>query len=177
MTDNRNLLELTAAEKQDLERWAQSRTLPAGDVFRARLILALADGQSYREMVRGMRTSAATIARWRRRFEQDRFALAAAAACGRVLRRRKDRDPGTGSARSCAAAITGASRTAWFRVLPSRDTVAVCRLGCENRQGARQDRETAHQRGVYCLLAGVGEEGAVGEADPHRAGQSVRPQD
>src|SRR2546428_5807874 len=99
------------------------------------------------------------------------------AAWGRVLRRRKDRDPGTGSGRSCAAAITGASRTAWFRVLPSRDTVAVCRLGCENRQGARQDRETAHQRGVYCLLAGVGEEGAVGEADPHRAGQSVRPQD
>src|SRR2546422_274097 len=74
MTDNRNLLELTAAEKPDLERWAQSRTLPAGDVFRARLILALADGQSYREMVRGMRTSAATIARWRRRFEQDRLA-------------------------------------------------------------------------------------------------------
>src|SRR2546426_12550006 len=74
MTDNRNLLELTAAEKQDLERWAQSRTLPAGDVFRARLILALADGQSYREVGRGMRTSAATIARWRRRFEQDRLA-------------------------------------------------------------------------------------------------------
>src|SRR3989475_10643569 len=74
MTDNRNLLELTAAEKPDLERWAQSRTWPAGDVFRARLILALAAGQSYREMVRGMRTSAATIARWRRRFEQDRLA-------------------------------------------------------------------------------------------------------
>src|SRR5206468_4230717 len=115
MTDNRNLLELTAAEKQDLERWAQSRTLPAGDVFRARLILALADGQSYREMVRGMRTSAATIARWRRRFEQDRlagleghhrFVLGAAAACGRVLRRRKDRDPGTGSARSCVLPLS-----------------------------------------------------------------------
>src|SRR3989442_7952032 len=74
MTDNRNLLELTAAEKPDLERWAQSRTLPAGDVFRARLILALADGPSYREMGRGMRTSAATIARWRTRFEQDRLA-------------------------------------------------------------------------------------------------------
>ena len=27
--------------------WAASRTLPAGDVFRARLILALADGQTY----------------------------------------------------------------------------------------------------------------------------------
>src|SRR3989441_3761102 len=74
MTDNRNLLELTAAEKPDLERWAQSRTLPAGDVFRARLILALAGGQSYREVVRGMRTSAATIGRWGRRFGQDPLA-------------------------------------------------------------------------------------------------------
>src|SRR5262250_716872 len=74
MTDNRNLLTLTAEEKQDLEHWAQSRTLPAGDVFRARLILALAEGQSYREIERSMHTSAATIARWRTRFEQDRLA-------------------------------------------------------------------------------------------------------
>jgi len=74
MTDNRNLLTLTPEEKQDLERWAQSRTLPAGDVFRARLILALAEGQSYREIERSMHTSAATIARWRSRFEQDRLA-------------------------------------------------------------------------------------------------------
>src|SRR6201984_398622 len=71
MTDNRNLLELTAEEKRDLERWAQSRTLPAGDVFRARLILALAAGKSYREIESGMQTSAATIARWRVRFERD----------------------------------------------------------------------------------------------------------
>jgi len=54
-----------------LERWAQSRTLPAGDVFRARLILALAAGKSYREIESGMQTSAATIARWRVRFERD----------------------------------------------------------------------------------------------------------
>jgi hypothetical protein len=44
MTDNRNLLKLTAEQKQELQRWAQSRTLPAGDVFRARLLLALAKG-------------------------------------------------------------------------------------------------------------------------------------
>jgi len=74
MTGNRNLLTLTPEEKQDLEHWAQSRTLPAGDVFRARLILALAEGQSYREIERSMHTSAATIARWRTRFEQDRLA-------------------------------------------------------------------------------------------------------
>src|SRR5260370_12914125 len=74
MTDNRNVLELTAEEKRDLERWAQARTLPAGDVFRARLILALAAGKSYREIESGMQTSAATIARWRVRFERDGLA-------------------------------------------------------------------------------------------------------
>src|SRR5258706_3432843 len=74
MADNRNLLPLTPEEKQDLERWAQSRTLPAGDVFRARLILALAEGKSYRQIENSMQTSAATIARWRTRFEQDRLA-------------------------------------------------------------------------------------------------------
>jgi putative transposase len=74
MTDNQNLLTLTPEEKRDLERWAQSRTLPAGDVFRARLIWALAAGNSYREIESGMGTSATTIARWRSRFEQDRLA-------------------------------------------------------------------------------------------------------
>src|SRR5712691_3228440 len=74
MTDNRNLLAITPEEKQDLERWAQSRTLPAGDVFRARLLLALAAGKSYRQIESGMQTSAATIARWRMRFEQEGLA-------------------------------------------------------------------------------------------------------
>ena len=88
MTDNRNLLELTAEEKRDLERWAQSRSLPAGDVFRARLILALAYCKSYREIENGMRISAVTIVRWRTRFKKDRSAglgevgIAAAGAVG-----------------------------------------------------------------------------------------------
>ena len=68
------MLILTADEKQELERWSQSRTLPAGEVFRARLILALAEGQSYREIQKRMQTSAATIARWNERFEQQRLA-------------------------------------------------------------------------------------------------------
>jgi transposase len=74
MTDNRNVLALTPEEKQDLERWAQSRSLPAGDVFRARLILALGKGESYREIETNLHTSAATIARWKIRFDQDRLA-------------------------------------------------------------------------------------------------------
>src|SRR4030081_868273 len=69
MTDNRNLLLLTLEEKQDLERWAASRTLPAGDVFRARLILALAEGVSYRQIMAKLQTTAPTISRWKQRFE------------------------------------------------------------------------------------------------------------
>jgi hypothetical protein len=34
------MLELTAEEHEELSHWAQSRMLAAGDVFRARLILA-----------------------------------------------------------------------------------------------------------------------------------------
>jgi Helix-turn-helix domain len=73
MADNRDLVVLTPEEKQELERWAQSRTLPAGDVFRARLILALAAGRSYREIEKSLGTSAPTLARWRKRFEQRRL--------------------------------------------------------------------------------------------------------
>ncbi len=74
MTDNRNLLKLIPEQREELQRWAQSRTLPAGDVFRARLILALADGTPYREIARRLNTSLPTIARWKMRFERDGLA-------------------------------------------------------------------------------------------------------
>src|SRR6202049_978946 len=74
MTDNRSLLKLMPEQREDLQRWAQSRTLPAGDVFRARLILALADGSTYREIARSLKTSLPTIARWKMRFERDGLA-------------------------------------------------------------------------------------------------------
>jgi transposase len=239
MTDNRNLLTLTPEEKQDLERWAQSRTLPAGDVFRARLILALAEGQSYREIAKGMRTSAATIARWRTRFEQDRLAglegrhqgskprTATPAVQARVARRvqQKPRDGSTHWSCRRLARELGVSKSTVQRILtqarlkPHRlqrylasddpyfeakaaDIIGLylhppqhaavfcvdektaiqaldrldpvlplspgraerhgfeyyrhgtlsCRFGCADRQGGRQDRETAHQRGVHCLF-------------------------
>ena len=68
-----SLLILTQDEREELSGWAQSRTLPAGDVFRARLILALADGWSYSEIEQRLNTSSPTIARWRGRFEQKRM--------------------------------------------------------------------------------------------------------
>ena len=64
---------LTADERAELEQMTQSRTLPAGDVFRARLILMLADGLPYRKIQERLATTAPTIARWRRRFVKQRI--------------------------------------------------------------------------------------------------------
>jgi hypothetical protein len=44
MSGYAGLRELTEQEREELMQWAQSRTLSAGDVFRARLMLVLADG-------------------------------------------------------------------------------------------------------------------------------------
>src|SRR5216683_6557957 len=130
MTDNRNLLLLTLEEKQDLERWAQSRTLPAGDVFRARLILALAEGESYRRIMTTLRTTAPTISRWKQRFEQDGIAgldprhkgsqprVADAAVQARIARKTQQR-PADGSTHwSCRkmAAALGLSKSTVQRV-------------------------------------------------------------
>mgnify|MGYP002349472101 CR=1 FL=1 len=62
--------ELSQDQREELLRWAQSRTLPAGDVFRARLILALADGKSWSQIETELHTSRPTIARWKQRFEE-----------------------------------------------------------------------------------------------------------
>jgi transposase len=66
----RELLILTPEQREELSCWAQSRTLPAGDVFRARLILAVADGQSYVQIKKTLQTTAPTISRWKQRFER-----------------------------------------------------------------------------------------------------------
>ena len=74
MREYRELLRLKDGQWSELKRWAQSRTLPAGDLFRARLILALADGKTYSQIMRSLQTTAPTISRWKQRFEQDGMA-------------------------------------------------------------------------------------------------------
>lgn len=71
MRRNQPVLTITDEQRIELSRWAQSRTLSASDVFHARLILALADGQSYSQIMRSLQTAAPTISRWKQRFEQD----------------------------------------------------------------------------------------------------------
>jgi transposase len=56
------------------EQIARSRTLPAADIFRARLILMLAEGLPYRTMQTRLDTTAATISRWKQRFVKGRIA-------------------------------------------------------------------------------------------------------
>src|SRR6204780_4607718 len=66
-------LVLTQQERQELQEMTQSRTLPAGDVMRSRMILLLADGVSYQKIQDLLDTTAPTIARWKRRFLPHRI--------------------------------------------------------------------------------------------------------
>src|SRR5579862_2854833 len=59
---------LTHDQRAELNSIAQSRSLPAGYVFRAKLILMLAEGASFNTIKHRLQTSAPTIIRWKQRF-------------------------------------------------------------------------------------------------------------
>jgi transposase len=61
-------VELSEEERVELSSIAQSRSLPAGYVFRARLILMLAEGATFQTIMQQLRTTAPTIIRWKARF-------------------------------------------------------------------------------------------------------------
>ena len=67
-------VEVTNEQRSELSRRAGSRRLPAGEVFRARLILALVDGQTYSQIMASLNTTAPTISRWKQRFEEEGIA-------------------------------------------------------------------------------------------------------
>lgn len=66
-------LVLTEEEHDELQQMSFSRSLPAGDVFRARLILMLAQGRGYTDIQQRLDTTAPTISRWRKRFTEHRI--------------------------------------------------------------------------------------------------------
>ena len=59
---------LSEEQRRELSGIAQSRSLPAGYVFRARLILMLAEGVSFSAIKRQLHTTAPTVSRWKARF-------------------------------------------------------------------------------------------------------------
>jgi transposase len=61
---------LSPQQHSDLSSIAQSRSLPAGYVFRAKLILMLSEGTSFNAIKRQLQTTAPTIIRWKQRFRR-----------------------------------------------------------------------------------------------------------
>jgi hypothetical protein len=64
-------IQLSEQQRTDLNEIAQSRSLPAGFVFRAKLILMLAEGEPFAVIKQRLQTTAPTISRWKQRFLED----------------------------------------------------------------------------------------------------------
>src|SRR5881398_2050721 len=64
-------LELSSGQRQQLESIAGSRSLPAGLVNRARIVLMSAAGETNQQIARRLGLSQATVGKWRRRFWQQ----------------------------------------------------------------------------------------------------------
>jgi transposase len=67
-------LVLSDTERAELEAMARSRTLAAGLVERARVILAIAAGEPYADLAVRLDVSTTTLTRWRKRFDRQRVA-------------------------------------------------------------------------------------------------------
>lgn len=84
-------IRLTASEQKELSFRARSRTLPAGDVRRAHLILMLAEGKSYQTIQRELPCDATFVVRWKQRFLEQRLAGLYARHPGRAVAKRTPR--------------------------------------------------------------------------------------
>ena len=67
-------LALTAPERTELERRVRSRTIRSHEALIARVLLLLADGRSYRDIVDRLACSQPFISKWKRRFAAERLA-------------------------------------------------------------------------------------------------------
>jgi putative transposase len=64
-------LVLTAEQREQLETLANARSLPAGLVRRARIILLSRAGKTNQQIAHQLRLSPATVGKWRRRYLQQ----------------------------------------------------------------------------------------------------------
>ena len=67
-------IQLTTQEKEDLERWAQGRSVSHQLVVRARLILRCADGMGTNEVAAEVGLNPRTVTKWRTRFSRGGIA-------------------------------------------------------------------------------------------------------
>src|ERR1700737_2243103 len=81
-------LRLTPSERTELRDRMRSRTLPAEDVRRARLIVLLAQGKSYLAIRQVLGCNPNYISRWKGRFEAERLAGLYSHYRGRAVEKR-----------------------------------------------------------------------------------------
>ena len=67
-------LRLTKKQRSQLTACLRRRSIAAAEVFRAKIILRLADGASYGEIAAELKTTDTTVAHWKQRFLQDGMA-------------------------------------------------------------------------------------------------------
>lgn len=68
------MISLTEAERIELEKRRRSQALPARDVRNAEVILLLAAGKSYSQVVQDVGCSPTTVGLWKKRFEAEGLA-------------------------------------------------------------------------------------------------------
>jgi transposase len=66
-------IDLSDDEREQLASWARRRTSAAGLAMRSRIVLAAAEGGSNTEIAERLELARNTVARWRRRFCEDRL--------------------------------------------------------------------------------------------------------
>jgi transposase len=84
----KHALHLTPSEDRELKMRLRSRTLPAEDVRRARLILMLAQDQSYAQIRQALGCNGNYISRWKQRFVEQRLSGLYARHPGRAVEKR-----------------------------------------------------------------------------------------
>ena len=82
-----HVLALTPPERRELKKRLRSRTLPAEDVRRARLILMLAHGDWYSKIGQTLACNRSYMSRWKQRFVEQRLAGLYARHAGRAVQK------------------------------------------------------------------------------------------
>ena len=67
------VIELSAAEREQLESWSRRRTSAQALAERSRIVLAAADGLKTTEIAKRLGINVSTARRWRNRFAEHRL--------------------------------------------------------------------------------------------------------
>ena len=134
---------LTEDERRELRQITQSRTLPAGYVMRARMILLLSEGVSYRRIQSLLHTTAPTISRWKNRFVRRRVA-------GLAEERHPGQKPTVRTAKLPGSYLDGDQRWTQGRL----HSLVVSQTGHSLRR--RQRHDSTDSRSSRCPSASVG---------------------